>query len=231
MPEKLKFGLPFLLETATVEEAVSLASKLGLAFVELNSNFPPCLIDELDTKELLQYQAKTGLFFTYHLDDHLNFLDFNPLVQEASIRTVLDAIALAKSANFKLLNLHFPRGGVVTLPDGVHTIFGRFPEKFMDHVKTFAEACQRAVGDAPLKLAIENTDAWLAHERKAIETLLDYPAFGLTLDIGHDHATHNQDLPFFMEHAEKLIHMHAHDGYQKVNHQALGTGEIPPSAL
>ena len=52
--------------------------------------------------------------------------------------------------------------------------------------------------------------------------------FGLTWDIGHSKTIHEADVPFLMEHQEKLIHFHIHDGTEAPprNHLALGDGAI-----
>lgn len=223
----LRFGVPFLLETATVEEASELARELGLHFVELNTNFPQCLVPRLDSGTLRQIAAETGLFFTLHLDDALNFADFNTWVREASVQTVLEAISLAGEAQMPVINLHFPKGNVVTLPDGKHYIFENFTEEFTRVLLDFRRQVEEATGDADLKICIENTDGWAPYERQAIELLLESPVFGLTFDIGHNHAVDDLDLPFMETHRDRLHHMHAHDGWGQTNHQALGEGEIP----
>ena len=77
-------------------------------------------------------------------------------------------------------------------------------------------------------MAVENTDGFREYEKKAMAFLLESPKFGLTWDIGHSKATHEKDVPFLMEHQEKLIHFHIHDGTETPprNHLALGDGEI-----
>ena len=52
----------------------------------------------------------------------------------------------------------------------------------------FRSICEQNAGDKT-RIAIENTDGWENYELVAIEMLLQSPVFGLTLDVGHDHAT------------------------------------------
>ena len=75
---------------------------------------------------------------------------------------------------------------------------------------------------------MENTDGFREYEKKAIDHLLESPAFGLTWDIGHSKATGEKDVPYITEHEERLIHFHIHDGSEipPKNHLALGDGEI-----
>ena len=93
------------------------------------------------------------------------------------------------------------------------------PEKVVD--------IERTIG-SDIMMAVENTDGFREYEKKAMAFLLESPKFGLTWDIGHSKATHEKDVPFLMEHQEKLIHFHIHDGTETPprNHLALGDGEI-----
>ncbi len=221
------FGLTYLLETETLEEACALGERLGLDFLELNSNFPQCRLDLLAPDKLRALAEKHGLFYTLHLDDSLDIADINLLVREAYIRTVLQGIELAKAVGIPVINIHLAKGNIVTLPDGKHYIFEKFTEGFTEALEHFRDLCEDAIGDAPLSICVENTDGWEDYERRGIEILLESPVFGLTLDIGHNHAVDDLDLSFFLEHSDRLRHMHAHDGWDRINHQALGSGEIP----
>lgn len=221
------YGMPFLLETPDVASTIALCLRENLRFVELNSNFPQCRLDILKTMPLRDLAAEHGIFFTLHLDDRFDPFDFNLLVREAYIQTMLDAIGLAKDVGMPIINMHIPRGNIVTLPEGKHYIYREFPDEFMQAVLLFRERCQAAIAGSGVRIAIENSDNWEPYELAAIELLLESRVFGLCLDIGHDHAAGNRDLPFFIGHQDRLIHMHAHDGWEGTNHQALGTGEIP----
>ena len=77
-------------------------------------------------------------------------------------------------------------------------------------------------------MAVENTDGFRDYEKKMIAYLLESKKFGLTWDIGHSKAIREADVSFLMEHQDKLIHFHIHDGTETPprNHLALGDGEI-----
>jgi sugar phosphate isomerase/epimerase len=221
------YGLPFLLETPDVASAIALCVRENLRFVELNSNFPQCRLDILKGMPLRVMAKQHGLFFTLHLDDRFDPFDFNLLVREAYTQTMLNAIGLAKEAGMPIINMHIPRGNIVTLPEGKHYLYQEYHAEYIQAVLLFRERCQAAIAGSGVRIAIENSDSWEPYERAAIELLLEGPVFGLCLDIGHDHAAGNRDLPFIIGHQDRLIHMHAHDGWGQTNHQALGTGEIP----
>lgn len=223
MSQKIKFGMPYLLEINDVEKSILLAKELGLDFIELNSNFPSSLLKILEKINL----HREGLFFTLHLDDSLNIADINPFMQKAALETSLAAVRLAKKWNIPTINIHFARGNVVTLPDGKRYIFQEYEEEFHKNLLIYRQRMEEAIGTSSLHISIENTDGWEDYERKAIDLLLESKVFALTLDIGHNHAVKDRDLDFFLERENKLIHMHAHDGWDQTNHQILGSGEIP----
>ena len=60
---KLRFGTTYLLENPTVEDAVSLCAQEGLHFVELNSNFPQCLLGNLRADRLKELAQKYQIFY------------------------------------------------------------------------------------------------------------------------------------------------------------------------
>ena len=94
----IQFGMPTLIENRTLQENISLCSRLGLRFIELNMNFPEYQIDELEqTDRLLEAADAASLYYTIHLDENLNIADFNPLVTDAYLETVRRTVAVAKN--------------------------------------------------------------------------------------------------------------------------------------
>ena len=90
----------------------------------------------------------------------------------------------------------------------------------------FRDRCGEAAGGSDVKICIENSDGYTDFQIEALDILLESPAFGLTYDIGHDHAINGQDEPVILRRREKLVHFHFHDAQGKKNHLPLGTGEI-----
>ena len=79
---------------------------------------------------------------------------------------------------------------------------------YMDYFKVFREFCEKWIGDADIKIAVENTDGFRNYEKEAIEYLLDSPHFALTWDIGHSKAVKEADVPFILDHEDSLKHFH-----------------------
>lgn len=236
----LQFGMPTLIENRTLEDNIDLCSRLGLNFIELNMNFPEYQVDHLEqTDHLYELANKAGIYYTIHLDENLNIADFNMLVSEAYLETVRRSIEVTKkllplrdlygdSSQPLTLNMHMHHGIFITLPDRKVQMYDRDFDTYMQSFSLFRSKCEEWIGDNDIMIAVENTDGFREYEKKAIEFLLESRKFGLTWDIGHSKATGEKDVPFIMQHRDKLIHFHIHDGKEipPKNHLALGDGEI-----
>ena len=236
----MQFGMPTLIENHTLEENAALCEALGLRFIELNMNFPEYQVDRLEqTDELVRIAEQHHLYYTVHLDENLNIADFNPLVTKAYLETVRRTILAAKAllplrdrygdpAQPLTLNMHMHHGIYITLPDRKVQMYERNFETYMQSFAVFRSLCEEWIGDSSIMMAVENTDGFRDYEKKMIAYLLESKKFGLTWDIGHSKAIREADVPFLMEHQDKLIHFHIHDGTETPprNHLALGDGEI-----
>ena len=236
----MQFGMPTLIENHTLEENAALCEALGLRFIELNMNFPEYQVDRLEqTDELVRIAEQHHLYYTVHLDENLNIADFNSLVTKAYLETVRRTILAAKAllplrdrygdpAQPLTLNMHMHHGIYITLPDRKVQMYERNFETYMQSFAVFRSLCEEWIGDSSIMMAVENTDGFRDYEKKMIAYLLESKKFGLTWDIGHSKAIREADMSFLMEHQDKLIHFHIHDGTETPprNHLALGDGEI-----
>lgn len=236
----MQFGMPTLIENHTLEENAALCEALGLRFIELNMNFPEYQVDRLEqTDELVRIAEQYHLYYTVHLDENLNIADFNPLVTQVYLETVRRTILAAKAllplrdrygdpAQPLTLNMHMHHGIYITLPDRKVQMYERNFETYMQSFAVFRSLCEEWIGDSSIMMAVENTDGFRDYEKKMIAYLLESKKFGLTWDIGHSKAIREADVSFLMEHQDKLIHFHIHDGTETPprNHLALGDGEI-----
>ena len=236
----IQFGMPTLIENKTLEDNVALCSGLGLKFIELNMNFPEYQVDQLErTDELIRTAEQARIYYTIHLDENLNIADFNALVSGAYLETVRRTIDVARKlivlrdrygddSQPLTLNMHMNHGIYITLPDRKVQMYDRDFDTYMRSFHEFRDKCEEWIGGDDLRIVVENTDGFRDYEKKAIEHLLESPVFGLTWDIGHSKATGEKDVPFILEHQDRLMHFHIHDGSQNPpkNHLALGDGEI-----
>ncbi len=222
----MDFGMPYLLEMQSIEECAALAHELGLNFVELNANFPDCLIEKLQPAELRRISQRYELYFTLHIEEECNPFTFNSLIRSAWMTSCRQALRIATEMQMPIVNMHFPKGDYITLPDRRVCLYDYYDADFKAALAEFRQGCEEALAGSSTRLSIENTNGWKEYEQRAIEYLLESPVFGLTLDIGHSHGVDDMDEPFFRKHENKLIHMHGHDGAGRKNHLALEDGEI-----
>lgn len=182
-------------------------------------------------------KRKYGVYFTIHLDENLNVCDFNPLVSGAYLQTVRDCVRLGLAIGAPIINMHLHKGIYITLPDRRTYLFAQYEREYTQGILSLIRLCEGVIGGGPLLVAVENTDGFAAHEKTAVERLLQSPVFALTLDVGHSHAVGDIDLPFYGRHEGKLRHIHLHDASGKSNHLPLarasrfaGPGSRSPGA-
>ena len=221
------FGMPSLIELNSIEESVALCKKLGLSFLELNTNFPDQQIHLLDCDKLNTLAKSAGIFYTIHLNDDLLVADFNPNVSDGYCNSVLEAIEFAKKIGAPILNMHLSGGAYYTMPDRRIHFYEAFETQYLQGLERFRDLCTAAIGDAPIHICVENTNGYRPFQRKALELLLESPVFGLTLDIGHNCCAGNVDEPWILEHADRLLHLHLHDVSDgKKDHLPFGDGDL-----
>ncbi len=217
--------MPTLIETVTIEESAKLCSEMGLGFIELNMNLPQYQLPMIDVDYFRSIADKYGLYYTIHLDENLNISDFNTYVAEAYIKTVAEAIEIAKQLNIKVLNMHMAKGVYFSLPDRKVYLFSEYKEQYLKSVAKFRSMCENTVGNYDIKICIENCDGYDVFQKEAIELLLESEAFALTFDVGHNHSIGGYDEEFVLKHKDRLCHIHLHDAEGGKNHLPLGTGE------
>lgn len=223
----LSFGMPTLIETATVEEAAALCSELGLHFLELNTNFPNFQTHNLDPDKLRALAQKYNIYYTIHLNDEMPIADFNIHVAKGNVDAVLDAIDFAGYIGAKKINMHLSEGAHYTMPDRIVQFYEAYEDKYLERIRDFRDACACAAVDEDLLICIENVTPFHEFQKNAIGELLCMECFGLTLDVGHNYCTNFVDEKFILDRAARLEHMHLHDARDgKKDHLALGDGEI-----
>ncbi len=227
----MQFGMPFLLENSSIEDAARLGAELKLDFVELNMSFPLCGLDNMSAAELTDLQEKYGVYFTFHLHEEMAPCTFSKYVREAWLREAREAITLARLAHMPAVNLHWLRGIYVTLPDHVDHLFSRYRKAYEQNVLAFRSICEEA-SQGQVRVCVENTERpWEPFQTDTIELLLESDAFGLTLDVGHEKVAGYKDAWFYEKHPGRLNHMHLHDARPNQCHMPLGAGELDIASL
>ena len=228
---RIDYGMPALLENGTLEANIATCKENGLDFIELNVNLPEYGVQALENTDYFRQAAEAnGIYYTLHLDEYLNFCDFNPIVAQAHLETVRRTIACAKKIGIPLLNMHMVHGVFMTLPERKVQMFEMHADRYLASFRRFREMCEAEIGDSDITIAVENLDGFRPIERKAIDVLLESNRFALTWDTGHTHITNYVDLDFITERRDRLRHFHLHDSIGKNDHRPLGTGEVDVTA-
>ena len=219
-------GIPTLLERPDAAASAALCAELGLGFVECNANLPafsdPAAVD---ARALRRIGRETGTAFTLHLDERLDACDFNPGVRRAWRETFRRALALAAEAEMPVVTLHLNLGVYFTLPEGRVFLYEREKPLFLEGLCALRDLAEREAAPGTA-VCVENTGGFPPFAREGLERLLESPAFGLTLDVGHLRAAGNADADFFAAHADRVRHLHLHDCRGRHDHLPLGTGEL-----
>lgn len=223
----IHMGIPTLIEIKTIEECAYLCKEFGFQFIELNMNMPQYQIEGIDIKRFAEAAKENSIYYTMHLDENLNVCDFNMKVASAYLETVLAVIDLAKKLDIPILNMHLSKGVYFTIPQNKIYLFNEYMDIYLSRIESFRDICEQAIGDANIRICIENSDGYDQDFLiKGLTLLLKSKAFGLTFDIGHNAGIGGGDEAIILEHESKLCHMHMHDAIGKKNHLPLGAGEL-----
>lgn len=222
----IDFGMPALIELPNLTECAKLCRDLGLRFIELNMNLPQFQCDKFDCEVFERVARDYGIYYTIHLDENLNPCDFNPLVADAYLKTVLEIVAFAKQLNIPILNMHLSRGVYFTFPDRKVYLYQKYMQQYLEKILLFRNVCDKAVGEFPIRICVENCEGYTDFQINALDILLESPSFGLTFDIGHNLTAGGNDERVIKDREHKLEHFHFHDSKWQKNHLALGEGTM-----
>jgi sugar phosphate isomerase/epimerase len=227
---KQHYGMPTLIELPSLEETAALCRELGLQFIELNMNLPQYQADKMDTRELTRIAEQYNIYYTIHLDEAFNPCDFNKRVAKAYVDTALQVIDIAKILGIPVINMHYQEGIYFTLPECKVFLFEQYKTVYFETLRNFRNACEQAIGDADIKICVENSFGWgkAPFITEGLDMLLESSVFALTLDTGHNADTGGGDESFILAQGNKFTHLHLHDGFvgKHRNHLPLGAGEL-----
>lgn len=229
----MRFGLPTLVECNDIYDCVALAERLSLDFIEINMSFPQYQVDSLSADALKALAEEKGIFYTIHADEQMNPFDFNKDVSKCYFDIMRGYIRFAKEVGIPVINMHLLKGVYVTLPGKVILLTDVYREAYLAKVREFIGMCEKEIGDAPIKIAIENVDSnpFTTSQTEALKLFMASDAFALTLDIGHDTCLAHVDRHIFDKYPDKLVHLHLHDSDGKSAHLPLGTGKVDTDAI
>ena len=224
----MKFGMPTLVECKDIYDCHRVAKECGLDFIEINMSFPQYQPASLDADALIKLTRDSGIFYTIHADEMLNPFDFNKKVSDCYFDVMRDTIRFAKKVGVPIINMHLLKGVYVTLPGKVILLSDVYFDEYKEKVGQFIKMCEEEIGDANLKIAIENVDSnpFTESQIAVMDEFMNSPVFSLTLDTGHELCLGYVDSPIISKYSERLSHLHLHDAKGKSAHLPLGEGEV-----
>lgn len=223
----MRFGMPTLIETATIEECAALCRDAGLSFIEMNMNLPQYQVEIMDEIHLKKVAKEYGIDYTIHLDENMSPADFSPVVAAAYRKVAVDTVEFAKKMEIPVLNMHLVQGVYFTLPHVKVYLFDKYRDYYRDNMLRFRDDVARAAEGSGVRICIENWHGYTDYQVPVLDELLESDVFGLTYDVGHNLVKKGADEPIILARKKKLNHMHLHDVKDGTkDHQALGTGEL-----
>lgn len=224
----MKYGMPNLVECASLEECAELARELSLDFIEINMSFPEYCSSMINIGNLNKIAKEYGVFYTIHADEALNPFDFNPIVSECYFQVMRDTLRIARKIDAKVINMHLQKGIYVTLTDRVILLTDIYRERYLECVKRFIKLAEEEIGGTNIRICIENVDSneFTEAQIAALGLFMQSDCFALTLDTGHAHKLKYCDSHIFDKYEDKVMHMHLHDCVGAAPHAALGYGDV-----
>lgn len=218
--------MPTLIDVPKIEDEVKLCKSLGLNFIELNLNLPNYLSENINIDNLIKIANENDIYYTFHLASDFNPFDFNSSVANAFKDEMVNTIRFAKQLKVPVINMHLPKGKYLNVGNRKTYLFEEYSDIYYIRLKDFINACEKAVGNSPLKIVIENTDGFEKFQKDSLEMFLNSEVFALAFDIGNSFINKEIDEEFIFENLDKVVHLHLSDAISDKANLSLGTGEV-----
>ena len=222
----MEYGIPTLMDCPEPGALTRYCAENGFSFVEINMTFPWFQPGVLTAESLRALSKAYGVGFTIHLHDQVNPFEFSPELREGSLRNIDYALGLARDLALPRINMHLLPGTYSSINGRKAYLYSQYTEQYLDLVRLFRDDVTEKLRGHPAVFCIENTSGYQDFHVKALELLLESPAFGLTFDIGHSFRAGGGDEGVILSHRDRLCHFHIHDCDVRANHLALGEGRL-----
>ncbi len=209
---------------------MNFVASLGLKYVEIRSERPYALPQDMHAKEVESIREKLTSFslepIVHSAVYDINLASLNPLIRRASIRQTVESIRFAAKIGAKIVIIHPGR-----LPQDYPPVYLK---NSRINLLTSLNVMARMAGRMGVMLAIENSPRGRAHrlvatpqEHVHILRRVGSPHLGALLDIGHAH-TWGLDIREYIRFlAEYILLFHLHDNRGGTDeHLPLGRGNI-----
>jgi sugar phosphate isomerase/epimerase len=232
MYNKLKIGMPALVEYTSLNKLVDLCLELKLDFIELNMNLPYNFIQNINPAELKKIKKETNIEFTMHMPDEADLGTFYESVREGFVNLFSDTLDWSNESGVKLLNLHIIEGAKMTLPNKKVYIYDKYSAEYLNSFIKSIEILSVKANKYDITLSLENSHNFgKPYIQRVLDKAITYPNINLTWDTGHDVVSNYTDRQYLMKNVKKIAHMHFHDAKGQNDHQVPFDGELNISEL
>ena len=223
MTNKLKVGMPALMEFQTIEENIDLAVKLKLDFLELNMNFLYCYPSDELREKLVEAQKMHGLAFTFHYYDNVDISSPNPNYMnylKADMKLIGEKL---KGLIFKIV-LHIEPGSFMTIFSEKHYVY-KYDQNYVERTVQNVKDLEAILNPFDIMICLENVPIHPYMEN--LYKSLQEAGCNFTWDIGHDVIyEHYLYSTYRNKYKLNIRHMHMHNVLDHNDHQRLTLGKL-----
>jgi len=178
--------------------------------------------------DLAAVQRERQLDYAVHLPLSIQFASPNPLLRDASVRTVAETIAACTPLAVSAWVLHVTPFHSIERPITSRERAAAQRDIAVINATNSVRALLNRTGIPSRALAVENLGFPFAY----IDPLLEACDTGICCDIGHLLAAGVDPVPFIERYAPRISHIHLHDVIVGRDHRGLGSGhgiiDLPP---
>ncbi len=171
--------------------------------------------------DLATVQRERGLDYAVHLPLSIQLASPNPLLRDASIRTVVETIDACGPLTVSAWVLHVTPFHSIERPIASRERATAQRDVAVVNATNSVRELLDRTGIPSRSLAVEN----LGFPFVYIEPLLEACDTGICCDIGHLLAAGVDPVPFIDRYAPRICHIHLHDVVEGRDHRGLGSGQ------
>jgi len=171
--------------------------------------------------DLATVQRERGLDYAVHLPLSIQLASPNPLLRDASIRTVVETIDACGPLTVSAWVLHVTPFHSIERPIASRERAAAQRDVAVVNATNSVRELLDRTGTPSRSLAVEN----LGFPFGYIDSLLEACDTGVCCDIGHLLAAGVDPVPFIKRYAPRICHIHLHDVVEGRDHRGLGSGQ------
>ena len=220
---KVKLGMPTLMEFDTIKENIEVAKKLNLDFLELNINMSYCFPKPSCRMQLLEFKKDYNIDFTLHYYDTVDVSSQNLNYQEYLYKDIKELVINLDGIIDRLI-LHIEPGAFMTIHSEKRYVY-KYDKEYEQRTINTLRILRTILDEYNILLMLENVPIHPFMENLYKE--LGENNFTFCWDIGHDVIYNNKLFSSFKEKYNLNVqHMHMHNVDNMKDHQELQKGQL-----